>query len=73
MKDGLKHGKGNLISKKDSIIYTGQFKNGVKHGKGIQKIGEIVYEGSFENGVFHGLGNLLENKNSKRNVKIGLF
>ena len=46
-------GKGKYIDEK-GYLYEGEFKNGLKHGKGIlyYKNGNIKYEGEFSNGKF---------------------
>ena len=48
----------------DGQYYIGQFKNGLKNGKGIEYYsnGSIKYEGEFEN------DKKVERKNSKRDV-----
>lgn len=41
----------------DGSFYKGEYKNNMKHGKGILKDKKgIIYEGDFSNGDKHGFG-----------------
>ena len=46
---------------KDGSYYIGEFKNGLKHGKGkeYKKSGDLIYEGDFINGKREGTGKLI--------------
>ena len=45
---------------KDGRIYTGQWKNGLKHGKGIMKLpNEDEYEGNWDNDEISGIGKIV--------------
>ena len=41
---------------KNTIVYTGDFVNGKKHGKGKLEFNDNFYEGDFVEGMFHGEG-----------------
>ena len=50
-----------MIKYENGDIYEGEFKNGIKEGKGIYKFNSSelkgdVYEGEFKSGVFEGKG-----------------
>jgi hypothetical protein len=53
-KGELKNGKGY---KDGQLIYEGEFKNDLKHGKGnLYKDEQLIYEGEFKNDLKHGKG-----------------
>ena len=55
----LRHGKGTFVSEANGIEYTGGWKNGLKHGKGVLKYKSgAMYEGEFLNGFKHGKGTM---------------
>lgn len=51
-------GKANIRAANDSVVYTGDIKNGVCEGTGIlhNQSGVLVYEGDFANNSFNGYG-----------------
>lgn len=57
IKNKKPHGIGELRSPDDILIYRGEWKNGLRHGRGkhFYKTGKI-YTGSWENGEKHGEG-----------------
>lgn len=59
-KDGLLEGKGQIRSKdgEDIYEYTGEFRRGKKHGKGIEKFKLTSYDGDFEEDRKKGKGTL---------------
>lgn len=59
IKNGLFHGKGELTDSAAGYKYYGQFKKGLKDGKGIitWQNGD-VYNGNFKRDVYHGYGSL---------------
>ena len=51
---GLFDGLGTLSSPDNKYLYTGEWKDGLKHGKGQLITEKIKYSGKFENDVFSG-------------------
>ena len=64
-KNDMKHGKGTLYKKDDSLIYEGDFENDKYNGFGesIEENGNI-YIGQWKDGLKHGLGKLYNKKNN---------
>ena len=56
----MPEGNGKFIEK-EGEYYIGEFKNGLKHGKGkeYRKSGVLIYEGDFVNGKREGTGKLI--------------
>lgn len=54
-KNNLYDGLGSLINS-DNSIYTGNFVEGKKNGKGKYIVGKVIYEGNFLNDFKHGEG-----------------
>lgn len=56
-KNGKKHGPNGKESwNQGNSVYTGEFKDGVKSGKGKFVHNGNIYEGDFVNGLYHGHG-----------------
>ena len=49
--------------------YTGEFKNGMMHGKGIYETPSYMYKGEFKNGRLNGKGVLLDKKGGRLSWK----
>ena len=62
MDKGLYEGFGSLSSLDNKYLYTGEWKEGLKHGKGQLITGKIKYSGKFENDTFNGKGILCDEK-----------
>ena len=54
LKNGIFDGNGILSSDDNKYLYNGEWKDGVKHGKGQLITEKIKYSGKFENDVFSG-------------------
>lgn len=55
----LMHGSGKLTDQGRKNTYAGEFRQGVKHGHGIQTTSDgHHYEGSFQDGKMHGKGTM---------------
>jgi hypothetical protein len=55
-KNDLQHGKGKEVWNQGQIVYTGDFLEGKKTGKGMFEFDENRYIGDFYDGQFHGRG-----------------
>jgi hypothetical protein len=51
----LRHEKGLFVDKND-IVYLGQWKLGIMHGKGTLKTSASIYHGVLVNSLKHGNG-----------------
>jgi len=61
IKDGKFFGYGKYTSKCGKIIYEGDIKNSLKHGKGkLIHCDKVVYEGEWKNNKKNGYGKLIE-------------
>ncbi len=54
-------GKGKEFDSNNKLMYSGSWKNDLRHGKGLQKTTNGHYVGSFEKNKRHGLGTEYEN------------
>ena len=59
LKNGLPDGYGTLSNPDNSYLYNGEWKDGLKHGKGQLITDNLKYSGLFENDVFCGAGGVL--------------
>ena len=59
MLNGLRHGYGFYKTGKAEITYEGDWRKGLRHGKGVMKFKSGgVYEGDFKNGYKSGWGKM---------------
>lgn len=55
--DGQPFGRGRLVS--DDVVYNGEFRNGKRHGHGVETHGDgDEYTGQWAQGLYHGPGQL---------------
>jgi DNA polymerase-3 subunit epsilon len=59
LKDGLYHGKGELVDSIAGFTYKGDFKKGLMHGDGtVTWNNGYSYKGWFKDGLYHGKGHI---------------
>ena len=57
--NGKRDGQGELFNRKGDRVYSGDWKQGVRHGKGVEyftKDGTVRFEGHFRDDQRHGIG-----------------
>jgi hypothetical protein len=68
---GLAHGEGRVVFKESGYSYSGQFEEGLFHGKnGFLEGQNYIYEGGFEGGRKEGIGCLVEKEQKQREKKV---